>query len=162
MQLENDCCRVQVRKRQSTAEQQQRAAKQQRDKKVQRRDAESMQDDQDVSGNDMTAHCSPEFADLKECYKQFTHQDCPAHSVGHCCNAGTALFYHIQHSCRMHSCVSRSESTLPILCTQQPSTACTTSSSGTTQRRPRCPLKCTCSVETQAVQVLDASVQGNG
>lgn len=53
-QLDNDCRHVQVRKRQSTAEQQQRAAKQQRDKKVQRRDAESMQDDQDVLGDDMT------------------------------------------------------------------------------------------------------------
>ena len=55
-QLERDVGHVQVRKRQSTAEQQQRAAKQQRDKKVQRRDAESMQDDQDVSGDGCVQH----------------------------------------------------------------------------------------------------------
>eukprot|EP00891_Asterochloris_glomerata_P004914 jgi/Astpho2/4914/fgenesh1_pg.00069_%23_46_t len=52
----------QVRKRQSTAEQQQRAAKQQRDKKVQRRDAESMQDDQDVLGYEVEQEIDPEFS----------------------------------------------------------------------------------------------------
>ena len=106
VQPKHDCRPVQVRKRQSTAEQQQRAAKQQRDKKVQRRDAESMQDDQDVSGDEMTAHRSPEFADPKDsCKTSCTPGLCRAQCWS-LLSLVLPCFVH-SYSCRMHSCVCR-------------------------------------------------------
>ena len=131
-QPEIDCDHMQVRKRQSTAEQQQRAAKQQRDKKVQRRDAESMQDDQDVSGDNMTAPCTPNLADLRNCCSEFMHRDqrisWPSIAGGRALKClGMSLNHAMDPACRLRAAYkANAVSTDSRTCTKNSDMACRT------------------------------------